>query len=262
MKMKTIAAAAVGIGVLGALFIATPASAHTPKITASCTGVVLDANSYEGNKANKWEVTIGDNTQTGTFGANLNQTFPVPQDGKTTTWSAKIEAYNGSYSTGLKTGTVGPCGDKPVKPEDSVTPYSEETVNCESNVATTKHWEIVVGTEFDTNVWAWVPLAPVRVDLPDTTREVEPGECEVTCPEGEEISNGVCVTPDPPCVEKDGCDPKPPVDTDTPKDPNKGETLAVTGVEDWLPWVIGGVLALGAGLWLFVPSLKPVGKHV
>jgi hypothetical protein len=51
-------------------------------------------------------------TQGGTFGSSFDQTFPVPQDGATTTWSAFVEAADGSYH-GEDAGSVGPCGTPP-----------------------------------------------------------------------------------------------------------------------------------------------------
>lgn len=91
---------------------ATSASAHTSTFSADCNGVVLHAQSYDGSKANKWSVTIGGSTQSGTFGATYDNTFPVPQAGATTSWSAVIEAYDGNYKF-TDSGSVGPCGTPP-----------------------------------------------------------------------------------------------------------------------------------------------------
>src|SRR6478609_9700296 len=111
--MKLIAAplaalVATGFGVL----LAAPASAHTPAISASCSGVHVGATAYDAGQANRWSVTINGVTQTGTFGASFDQTFPVPQDGATTAWSAFVEAADGSYH-GAGSGDVGPCGTPP-----------------------------------------------------------------------------------------------------------------------------------------------------
>lgn len=101
----SIAALTTGSGVL----LAAPASAHTPDISATCDGVRVGATAYDENLANRWSVTIDGVTQTGTFGASVDQTFPVPQDGATTTWSASVEAADGSYHQDAS-GVVGPCG--------------------------------------------------------------------------------------------------------------------------------------------------------
>lgn len=108
--MKIIAALsvpvlAVGLGAL----VASPASAHTPNISASCSGVHLGATAYDGGMANRWSVTIDGATRSGTFGSSVDQTFPVPQEGATTSWSAYVEAADGTYHFD-EAGTVGPCG--------------------------------------------------------------------------------------------------------------------------------------------------------
>jgi hypothetical protein len=99
---------ALGLGVLSA----SSASAHTPRISASCDGVHLAATAYDPGIANRWSVTIDGVTEVGTFGAAFDQTFPVPQDGATTSWSALIEAADGSFR-GSGSGEVGPCGTPP-----------------------------------------------------------------------------------------------------------------------------------------------------
>src|SRR4051794_31906737 len=103
-----VAVLAAGFGALAA----APASAHTPTISASCSGVHVGATAYDAGLANRWSVTINGVTQSGTFGASFDQTFPVPQDGATSTWSAYVEAADGSYH-GDSAGQVGPCGTPP-----------------------------------------------------------------------------------------------------------------------------------------------------
>lgn len=103
-----ISLATVGMTWLGA----SPASAHTPVISADCAGVHVKATAYDAGQQNKWSVTIGGVTQSGTFGSSFEQTFPVPQDGATTSWSASISAEDGSFP-GQGSGSVGPCGTPP-----------------------------------------------------------------------------------------------------------------------------------------------------
>jgi len=108
---RTLIAVAMLIGILApATVLASPAPAHTPDISASCQGVVLKADSYEGNKSNKWTVTVDGKTDSGTFGSSLNKVIPVPQNGKTTSWSATIQAEDGGFKQS-KSGSVGPCGE-------------------------------------------------------------------------------------------------------------------------------------------------------
>jgi hypothetical protein len=101
----TVPVMAVGLGTL----VASPASAHTPNFSASCDGVHLGATAYDGGMANRWSVTIGGVTQTGTFGSSVDKTFAVPQEGATTSWSASVEAEDGTYHFD-DAGSVGPCG--------------------------------------------------------------------------------------------------------------------------------------------------------
>ena len=111
--MRFIAALTVPVLTLGtAVLVASPASAHTPSISADCGGVHVGATAYDAGMQNRWSVTIDGVTQSGTFGASFDQTFPVPQDGATTDWSAFVEAADGSYH-GEGAGTVGPCGTPP-----------------------------------------------------------------------------------------------------------------------------------------------------
>lgn len=125
MKFRTLAASAAAValalGVVG--LSALPASAHTPSITASCEkGVTAKATAYDGKRENRWTITVGGVTESGTFGASLNKTIPVPQDSAVTSWSATIEAHDGGYRQSLS-GTVGPCGVKTVTaPTIEVTP--------------------------------------------------------------------------------------------------------------------------------------------
>ena len=113
--MKIIAALAVPVLALGAGVLATsPASAHTPSISADCNGVHVSATAYDPSMQNRWSVTIDGTTQSGTFGSSFDQTFPVPQDGTAVAWSAYVEAADGSYH-GDGSGSVGPCGTPTVE---------------------------------------------------------------------------------------------------------------------------------------------------
>jgi hypothetical protein len=111
--MRKFAALTLSVATVGASWLAmSPADAHTPDISASCSGVHVGATAYDSNVANRWSVTINGATQSGTFGDSFDQTFPVPQAGATTQWSAFVEAADGTYH-GDGSGTVGPCGTPP-----------------------------------------------------------------------------------------------------------------------------------------------------
>jgi len=115
MKKAILALAALLLACLGLAVTATAASAHTPGISADCSGVHLSASSYEAG-ANTWTATIGGTTQSGTFDDSFSQTFPLPQAGATTSWSARIAAYDGTYDSGVQSGVVGPCGQSDACP--------------------------------------------------------------------------------------------------------------------------------------------------
>ena len=111
MKKVMITVAALLLACLGLSVTGESASAHQPHITATCDGVHLTAVDYEAGHANTWTVTIAGVTQSGTFDTTFDQTFPVPQGGATTPWSARIAGYDGNYDSGVVSGTVGPCGE-------------------------------------------------------------------------------------------------------------------------------------------------------
>ncbi len=110
MKKAIFGGAALLLAGLGLTFTSVAADAHTPSISADCSGVQLNATSFDAGQANTWTVTVGGATQSGTFEQTFSQTFPVPQAGATTAWSARIVSYDGVYDSGVQSGSVGPCG--------------------------------------------------------------------------------------------------------------------------------------------------------
>lgn len=108
--MNIILATAMSIAALAMTWIgASPASAQTPVFSADCAGVHVKATAHDAGQQNQWSVTIDGVTQSGTFGASFDQTFAVPQNGATTSWSASVVGFDGNYQ-GQDSGTVGPCG--------------------------------------------------------------------------------------------------------------------------------------------------------
>ena len=91
----------------GLVALSQGASAHSPSVSASCTGVVLQASNYDAAYANQWSVTIDGASTSGTFGGTLDQSFSVPQD-RVFTWSGRIAAFNGEYEQ-VNSGSLGPC---------------------------------------------------------------------------------------------------------------------------------------------------------
>lgn len=174
MKFKALIGGSLATAVAAVAILIAPAAAigHTPDIYANCVdGVVIDANSYDNNKANKWEVTVGTESYSGTFGASLHKTFPVPQLAQTTSWSATIQAENGSYKKSLS-GNVGPCGDIPETPLPKVedTGWIDDATSCEILVVT--QTRIVVTTP-----WIWdAVLLDYVIDTANAVTDIQYGE--------------------------------------------------------------------------------------
>ncbi len=98
------------------LLVAGPASAHTPNLTKSCSGITVSGTSYESGNVNKLGIRIDGGTwTTKTFAVTDSLTVAVPQDGVVHSYDAYVHtnnpntAYSHDYS-----GTVGPCGNKHV----------------------------------------------------------------------------------------------------------------------------------------------------
>jgi hypothetical protein len=105
---------AVALGASLAVAIPSPSSAHIPAATATCDGVQIRATDYEAGRENEWHVTLDTAARTFVtgdyFGAGLDMVIPVDQGGAVTSWSVRIEGYDGEY-VGDFSGTVGPCGE-------------------------------------------------------------------------------------------------------------------------------------------------------
>lgn len=98
------------------LAIMSPASAHTPNLTKSCSGITVTGSWYESKDTNTLGIKVdGGAWTTKTFTISDSLTVPVPQDGLVHTYKAYVHTTN-SNSTFSKDyeGTVGPCGKKHV----------------------------------------------------------------------------------------------------------------------------------------------------
>lgn len=185
--MKRSCSLAIGTALMGALVFAGAgsASAHTPSVSASCSGVQLSASSYDGSKENRWSVTIGGVTTSGTFGSSLNKTIPVPQGGATTSWSGTVEASDGSYHS-TKSGSVGPCGTVPIpeQPDAAVeTKKDVGTPNCDTLLVTTTKSSRSIPFVYDKPSNSWVPGTPGEWQVTGTeTRHVTVEECDAPPP--------------------------------------------------------------------------------
>ena len=196
--MKIVIAIAMSVATVAMTWLgASPASAHTPVISADCAGVHVQATAYDAGQQNQWSVTIGGATQSGTFGASFDQTFPVPQDGATTSWSASASAQDGSYP-GQGSGSVGPCGTPPPPTDEcadlpgdqpagtSCTPppaiQTAESTNqsvCGQDVVVTSTLETTTPYVFDAQTNEWVLGEPQEQTTTSET-PVTAEECDET----------------------------------------------------------------------------------
>jgi hypothetical protein len=228
--------AGFGIAIVAFFAVPTAAQAHTPAITVDCSGVVLHAENYDGNVANNWYVTINDETQQGTFGAKLDKTFAVPQDGATSTVKVLIEDVNGTpeFSKTFD-GSVGPCGEVKVPEKPDNIPWgdsSANTPNCETRIVTDTVREGYYDHTLVNNVWVKNEQPTVTKDE-TKTRTVTEEECPTP------------VTPTPTPTKTTPAD-TPETDAPVADEDDEQQGLAVTGPFDGpLPLYAGGLVMLG-----------------
>ena len=117
-KRTFTSALAVGLIALGVpLLTMGPASAHTPAVSASCSGITVTGTSYESGDTNTLGIQIDGGTwTTKNFSTSGSLTVPVPQDdARVHSWKAYVHTSNSNaaYSKDYS-GSVGPCGHKQV----------------------------------------------------------------------------------------------------------------------------------------------------
>ncbi len=126
--------------IVGVLAFATPALAHTPNVTPSCSGLAISLVSYEGTNTNNRVTTTIDSVVTvADFGASYSHTFiwsqTVPH-----TWSVVIDAnrstgdptaYDRSFS-----GTWQACQAPPTTTTTTTT-IAPTTTTVEATTTTT-----------------------------------------------------------------------------------------------------------------------------
>jgi|GEM_PF-6856717 len=201
MKTRRLGSMAIASALLGGVVIAGAgsASAHTPSISASCSGVRVNGTAYDAGQDNRWTVTVDGVTTKGTFGAGVDKTVPVPQEGRTTQWSATIEAFDGGYRQS-RSGSVGPCGTPPVpdRPADKVETRERVTPpDCTTFTVTTVKESRTIPWTYDKASNAWVAGTPgAWVQTASQSREATSQEC-VRPPEPESSEHReVASTPD------------------------------------------------------------------
>ncbi|WP_457112605.1 LPXTG cell wall anchor domain-containing protein [Marmoricola sp. URHA0025 HA25] len=123
VKRLLMSVLAVGLVALGLPLLAiSPASAHTPSVSAGCGGITVSGSAYEAQNVNTLGIQLdGGVWTTKTFGTSGTLTVQVPQnDGLVHTWKAYVhtnnpnQAYSHDYPEPGQPTTIGPCGTKHV----------------------------------------------------------------------------------------------------------------------------------------------------
>lgn len=202
--------AALALMAIGVLSFATPAQAHDAAGSASCDGAVLDADSYDGSMANTYSLTVDQDTRTGTFGASVHATVPVPQDGAVHNWSYTVQAADGAYHF-ADAGQVGPCGTPPVvdvcadldgdqpvgtmctAPPATVAVADTTALDCDAREQVTTTTTTTTPFVFDQTTQTWIPGTPVETQVV-TSQPAQPGDCANPpvdhCPGLDGVQNG------------------------------------------------------------------------
>ena len=121
------------------LLTATPASAHVPAVTPSCTGLAVNLTQYEpGNGANnRVTVTIDNTTTVVDFGGSYSNTYPWA-DTAGHVWSVVVDANrtNGGNATGYDktfSGSTQACRVVPTTTTTTVAPTTTVPVTTTTN---------------------------------------------------------------------------------------------------------------------------------
>jgi LPXTG-motif cell wall-anchored protein len=142
--------------IVGVLAFATPALAHTPNVTPSCSGLAISLVSYEGTSTNNRVTTTIDSVVTvADFGGSYSHSFNWSQTAPHT-WSVVIDAnrstgnptaYDTSFSgtwqacqaapTTTTTTTVAPTTTTTVAPTTTTTVAAATTTVAPANTTTT-----------------------------------------------------------------------------------------------------------------------------
>ena len=120
------------------LITATPASAHVPQVTPSCTGLAVNLTQYESSSPNNRVTITIDNTVTVVdFGGSYSNTYPW-SDTAGHVWSVVIDANrtNGGNPTGYDktfSGTQQACRVPPTTTTTTVAPTTTVPVTTTTN---------------------------------------------------------------------------------------------------------------------------------
>lgn len=113
---RTLAGVAATTLAVGGMLVATaaPASAHTPRVSATCTSLEVNLTQYQGADV---VVTIdGDTVAEEKFGNSWHKSFDL--DGaKGHTWRVDVDAHDGKHYDARREGRTEPCPTPPQQPQ-------------------------------------------------------------------------------------------------------------------------------------------------
>jgi LPXTG-motif cell wall-anchored protein len=167
---KSLITIAVIASVLG---FATPALAHTPTVTPSCSGLAVSLVAYEGTSTNNRVTTTIDNVATvADFGGSYSHTFSWSQTAPHT-WSVVIDA---NRSTGNATaydksfsGTWQACQPAPTTTTSTTTTTTTTTTTVEPTTTTAEPTTTTAGSTTTTAAPTTTTTTLVASEAPATT---------------------------------------------------------------------------------------------
>lgn len=178
MKRYLIPALGSAIIIGGTILIASgTASAHTNSSHADCGGLTAEATNFEATDTNAITVTMDGNVLVSTtFATNYGNTFPVPQDGQTHTWSVAVDSSDDTWDSSVG-GTVGPCGELPTTTTTQPEVTTSTTTTTIASTTTLPASTTTVPTSSSTSVEptttvpgaTTIPTTAPPTTVPDTT---------------------------------------------------------------------------------------------
>lgn len=256
------------LAMLAALFVASPASAHTPQASATCETLNVLLTHYNGE--NRVVVIVDDVTVAEhEFGDDYSNAFHLGDQYVAHTWKVKIRAHDdpegaNGWSTNL-TGTSTPCvREEPIQPEPRVVTETWTSWVCiepadGTAILNTYGQDTTFNTTLDPETWTWVEddgtLGEVYV-ISSTSISVETCNAETTPPTEEPTPT---VTPTPEITGKTAAMPPKTTPAATPEPTVEvieavpatatHARLASTGTSDTgvKVYLAAGILLVGAG---------------
>ncbi|AWB85363.1 LPXTG cell wall anchor domain-containing protein [Mycetocola zhujimingii] len=267
--------ASVLVGAALVLFAgAAPATAHTPKVAATCDGVTVALTNYGATAKNSAEVIIdGETVEDTTFGKEFIEEYEFDDRTVAHSYTVVVDAPGTAHDVDTSDESepcpapvqeeppvvTPPVEEPPVvvpeMPQPNETVTSVDDVNCDSKTVTTTTTTVTTGWTLDETSNTWVKAEPVTT-VKETVRDATEGECTVETPPTS-VTPPVEDTPptpaSPPVVPPAAVTPPVTVPTTAPVDDTTtvSDSLPATGSDTaWAIPLAGGLLLAGAALML------------